>query len=143
MLGVLLTELGALAAAGHVDDTGTAGNAGDEGEESLEDSWTVMNRWWTTHGAELLTREEVVSRVGGTLLCKIWDLHQLLTGVMLRKAGGNTATDQEESKIYALSLTIITSQATRRPNYGVGFLGYMAALRNVHSITHDHLHSKG
>ena len=94
-------------------------------------------------GWKLRAQEEVLSRVGGTLLCKIGELHGILVGVMARKAGGQSASAAEEQNIYALSHTIIVKEAGRKRPFGVGFLHYMVALRNVHSITYGHLHPAG
>ena len=133
---VLLAELGALV---DVD----AAESADAGEESLEDSWGVMRSWWMGEGSKLRAIE---SGVGGTLLCEIEELHGILVGVMARKAGGKSASEEEERNIYALSLTIIVKEAAMKRGkrtFGVGFLHYMVALRNVHSITYDHLHPAG
>jgi hypothetical protein len=116
-------------------DDGDAGEEAEEAGPSWEESWGVMNKWWRTDGYKLRQAEATKSRVVGTLLCIIEELHNLLTGVTGRKAAGKPASEEEMKKIHALSRTIDASEEDRKPKYGVGFLHYMIALR--HAIVYE------
>jgi hypothetical protein len=99
--------------------------------ESLEASWAVMRDWWAAHGRKLRQQQGNRWDVQNTFIGKIETLHDMLCAVMRREA---SATVDEESKICALCGEIIKLQAIKQPNYGLAFVRYMVALKNVHVI---------